>query len=101
METKSKSRTRDEWKKLIEEFISSKQKMKDFCKAININAPTFKKRYYQLRGDNGAVNKKSFVGFKILQPSLSGLKVYLPNGINIEIAGQDALKLIKELMNVA
>ena len=55
-----------------------------------------------MRGDKGDdAEKKGFVGFKILQPSAAGIKVYLPNGINIDLAGQDALKLIKELMNLA
>jgi uncharacterized protein (UPF0261 family) len=99
---RTKSRTKDEWKKLIEDFRSSKQKMGDFCKAIEMNAKTFKKRYYELRGDEGGViGKKGFVGFKILQPVTSGMKVHLPNGIVVDIAGQDALRLIKALKDVA
>jgi len=98
----AQNRTKEEWKKIIEDFESSKQKRRDFCKTINLNAKTFKNRYYQLRGDKGNdSNKAGFIKFKILQPSTSGIRVHLPNGINIEVAGQDALKLIKELMNVA
>jgi hypothetical protein len=99
---KVKERTSDEWKQLIKDFESSGQKRIDFCKEIGINPYTFKKRYYQLRGDKGGdVGKKGFVGFKILHPSAAGIKVHLPNGVNIDVIGQDALKLIKELMNVA
>lgn len=100
--SKAKNRTSEEWRQLIKDFKSSGQKRIDFCKTVDMNPDTFKKRYYQLRGDKvGDVDKKGFVGFKILQPSVSGIKVHLPNGINIDVAGQDALKLIKELMNVA
>lgn len=102
---KARTRTRDEWMQIIKDFESSGQKMGDFCKTIDINAPTFKKRYYQLRRDKGDrrddIGKKDFVGFKILRSRAAEIKVNLPNGINIEIAGQDALRLIKELMNVA
>lgn len=100
MAARNKPRTSDEWIQFIKDFESSGQKRSDFCKAVGINRATFKKRYYQLRGDKGDNgDKKGFVGFKILQPSAAGIKVYLPNGINIDIAGQDALRLIKELMN--
>lgn len=102
-----KKETREEWQRLVEDCKRSQKSQVDYCRENNINISTFRNWSCKLGLSGSRLKvaiegirntKEQFIGFKISQP---GVKINLPNGINVEVIGQDVISLIKELINVA
>lgn len=104
---RTKRRKKKEWKRIVENYKKSHKTKAEYCKEHNINVGLFRNWCYKLGSKStelkaeveGVKNSKEpFIGFRISQV---GIKINLPNGINVEVTGQDVIGLIKGLMNVA
>ena len=113
---RAKAKTKEEWQKLVDNFNPKAQHFRDYCQGQKIDIGTFKYWYYKLRSkelkftkiteqvntDKTDSRNNMFVGVKLLAPSSSidKVKVFLPNGISLEVVTSDIIALIKELTNV-
>lgn len=118
------NRTKEEWQKIVSDFIPRKQTKKAYCKEKNIKYGSFKNWFYKLSPTADLVEEsrtksrldelsqvtgkapsnetnssdKEFVGFKLAVPVTT---IKLPNGISIEVTTGDIVELIKQLIDVA
>ena len=95
----AKSKKREEWQLIVEQFLQCDQTIEQYCKHQNIKVMTFKHWFYQLRPKPIEIKKEKFIGFKLPQ-SISNVKVTLPNGIGLEIITKNLTELIKELNRI-
>lgn len=114
------SKSREEWKELVNNFTVSGEKQKDYCQQRGIGYNAFKFWYYKLRDENNGttatIDKADFVNLKIIASSQEGLnnvvkaskaeemmvvKIILVNGIKLEITTSNILQLIHQLNYVA
>jgi hypothetical protein len=99
---KAQARKQAEWQLIIKDFTGSGQEASEYCMQRQLHLRTFKYWYYKLRSGPGSTNLEGgFVGFKLLQPPVIkdnvAVKIILPNGINVEVATDDVINLIKGL----
>lgn len=69
----------------------------DYCKQHGIKIATLRKWCNKLKPKMVEIKKEKFLSFKL---SPANVRVCLPNGINIDVIGHDAIELVKALINV-
>jgi hypothetical protein len=110
-------KTKEEWQEIVNDFITKKQRKKDYCRERNIKFGAFRNWYQKLKPATGLTKKiraeskssvvsegaeeitnKEFIGYRLVS---NATKINLPNGIKIEVATSDIIGLVKKLMHVA
>ncbi len=100
-QNRKRRRTREDWKRLVKAWESSTQTQQAFCQTRGLCYRQFSQWKSRFKSESLAEpenNATHFVAVQLSSPVsaqvTSGVQVYLPNGIRIEITSEHHLSLL-------
>lgn len=100
MKTNTPDEKRQFWSKHIKDWRTSGQTQAAYCQqnGLRPNQLTYWKKIFSVQSEEDGVSPGGFVGVEVAEPALYGLRIQLPNGIQLENVTIDTLPMVRAIM---